>query len=158
MPFLALMTRFSTLGSGLFRRFWYPVSSEEDSIIFSVKSCGDVRVALSEVPYNLYTNAYEVVIGRLLDMFSTIKDKINGREMEVKYTPGILNCTEIRTFWVSWQNGTISFGQGSYVGLQHILSWSPPQPHSINAVALTTNAGRQANFEVVHIGGKYSTN
>lgn len=36
--------------------------------------------------------------------------------------PGVLNCYEYRTFWVSWEDNVIKVGRGAPYGLQYVFT------------------------------------
>ena len=85
--------------------------------------------------------AYEVIIGGWVNTVSAIKNatltvKDNRYTQYLKHsTPKILHCNQFRRFWVSWDNNTVRAGKGQPFE-DVFMSWTVPDPHDINAVAL----------------------
>lgn len=53
-------------------------------------------------------------------------------------TPNILDCDEIRQFWVWWDGGTIRVGDGFEVGYSPFMSFVDENPYEVNYVTLST--------------------
>lgn len=51
-------------------------------------------------------------------------------------TPGILNCTQSRSFWISWLNGAVSVGQGCVINQNVIINYTDPNPIQIGYMGL----------------------
>ena len=55
-------------------------------------------------------------------------------------TPGILNCTEMRPFWVRWKDGRVMFGTGSSPGENVVVDCEDAFPHPVNAITISTKS------------------
>ena len=50
-------------------------------------------------------------------------------------TEGILNCTEYKSFWITWKEGKIHVGSGGVVGQKAFMSYVDPNPYDVIAIA-----------------------
>ena len=66
-------------------------------------------------------------------------------------TPGILNCSEMRSFWISWSLGHIKLGHGSQVDDRLITQWRDPQPLSVGMIAISTGSSSQGTWHFSNI-------
>ena len=53
-------------------------------------------------------------------------------------TPGILNCNELKEFWVSWLNGRLSTGYGGIPLIREIIAFEDTTPTAVNYMAIST--------------------
>ena len=81
------------------------------------------------------------MIGGWENTRSAIKsDTIAGSQKEIEVdTPGILACLQYRPFWISWEEGTIAFGEGLGPGSYTVASWTDPHFYVVNSVGLSTS-------------------
>ena len=68
-------------------------------------------------------------------------------------TPSIVDCDEVRQFWVRWDNGAITMGDGFEVGYSAVMSWEDPDPHEVNYVTLSTGWGAVGEWRIVEDEG-----
>ena len=66
---------------------------------------------------------------------------------------GVLSETEMRPFWVSWSNRTISVGEGTTVGEREFLSWSNSTLYPITFVAISTGWEATGLWQFSHLEG-----
>ncbi|CAC5426635.1 unnamed protein product [Mytilus coruscus] len=118
------------------------LSSEQTSLIFSVKTCNHARIILT----NNYTlrPAYIAVIGKqftnskirkCIDIDTACKD-LMGRFKD----NDTLSCEEFRSFWISW-NETIRIGKGDVVGLFPMVISKKSPFFDIQFIGLLTASG-----------------
>ena len=75
-------------------------------------------------------------------------------------TPGILSCTEFRTFWAAWNKGHIQLGIGATVDKEApVLEWQDPSetPKQIQQLYLETGDDAEGRFQVLNQDGQYCT-
>ena len=88
-----------------------------------------------------YAHAFKITIGGEKNSKTTItKLDVNGKEgdpLVEASTPDILNENEMRTFWVSWDQGHIQLGHGARIGRDRILHWVEVNPTGISGLSLT---------------------
>lgn len=117
---------------------------------FKVKAQSDAMISLLRVPRNIFATSYEIVIGTQSNGHTVTilrgKSPLGANEFEIEIdTVDILSSTDLRSFWVSWQDGAIQFGTGNVFGQGRLINYKDPQPsyrkyvHSL-AVASGTNA------------------
>ena len=53
-------------------------------------------------------------------------------------TPDILNCTETRAFWVSWDAGMIRVGSGGIPDAEIVVEWQDPEPQAVVMAGFST--------------------
>ena len=105
------------------------------SIQFRVKACDSVYLALSELTGHTESLTYEIALGVGND--SEIRDAVNGKAKAKVFHP-VLDCSEMKPFWITWLKGVIQVGRGATVGQNKLLIWQPRNPHQINAVSMAT--------------------
>ena len=49
----------------------------------------------------------------------------------------IINCDEMRPFWVSWDGGIIKVGHGDLIDRNTFLEWPDPEPRDVTYVDTT---------------------
>ena len=118
-----------------FNKGWVELKGRR-GVVFKVKGCSDAFINLQGIPGVSKSDSYEVLLGSAGNRKSAIRPvDIGSKPKVVADTPGILNCTAFRTFWIRWDGGKIQVGRGSIYGINRFLSWSEPSPMSINAVS-----------------------
>ena len=86
-----------------FKYMW--MVPERPFFIFSVSVCSDASVALSNRPGEAKYDAYVVTLGTQANSKSEIMK--GGKVVREVPTPNILQCAEMRRFWISWKNSNI---------------------------------------------------
>ena len=112
------------------------------SNIFSLKACHDGHVGLAEVVGLSSLTMYEIVIGGWQNSKSVIRRARQGTIEVEASTPNILDCNSARNFWLSWEDGVIQFGTGGIVGQTRILSYTDPNPYTVNSLTVATAEGQ----------------
>jgi len=72
-------------------------------------------------------------------------------------SPNILSNSELRSFWLTWMNGTIEFGIGDAVGTSPMLMYTDPDPayrRFVHSLAVASLADELAEWE---FGGSFET-
>ena len=110
---------------------------------FRVKASSDARIALSNIHGNIQPLAYEVHIGAASNSKTLLLWKVNGQELAVHETSGILDNSQLKAFWISWQDGVIEVGEGSEPQPDTLLSWTDPKPVQIQSIAVATGLESQ---------------
>ena len=63
-------------------------------------------------------------------------------------TPSLLDCDEMRQFWVQWGDGVITMGDGFQVGFSPLMSWEDENPHDVNYVTLSTGWSASGEWRI----------
>ena len=125
--------------------------------VFKVKAASDAHISLLSVPSNFKAPSYEVIIGALSNSKTVLFCKSSAGDIEFEIdTPNILSSSELRSFWLSWINGTIQFGTGDVVGQSRLLNFKDPQPtyrKYVHAVAVATGLGVNGEWEIGELFG-----
>ena len=79
-----------------------------------------------------------------------IRSEIQGDVEHVMDTPNILDCNELRSFWISWNSGFVQVGQGMVVGRGVLLGWQDEEdiPRPINWISVSTGFGSTGEWEL----------
>ena len=77
-----------------------------------------------------------------------LRNSTNGATLKMVETPNILQCNEMRSFWVSWENDVIDMGVGDIPGKSIILTYNEPNMHRVSAAKLCTFSNYAGRFEV----------
>ena len=129
----------------------------KSSMVFQVKACSDVHLALARIPGEAQVQAYEVVIGGWENSKSVIRSFPQQMPpASEKDTPGILKCGEFVWFWVSWLDGKIRLGTGQEVGEAEVMSWTHDtgEVRSVHSVGLSTGTGHLGRFRIQYFDGQ----
>lgn len=101
--------------------------------------------------------AYEIIIGSAGNTKSTVLRYdglgITYETVAEEDTPGVLDCIEVRYFWVSWHNGLLELAIGSSNG-RRLVDWKDDNPHSVNALTLVSGANHASSWRYSHAQGK----
>ncbi len=81
-----------------------------------------VYLLLAENGGGYKDGAYEIIIGNKGNTETTIR-RYNSEQSITLDTPGILSCSKLGDFWVSWKDGHVQFGFGYYVGDYKIIDF-----------------------------------
>ncbi|XP_062588860.1 uncharacterized protein LOC134250513 [Saccostrea cucullata] len=109
---------------------------KEKHIKFEVMGCNDAHLILSK-NRNDTVDSYEIVLGGWGDTQSAIRTRKQGNTMaNAFHSP--LSCNTSRSFWVSWDNGTIMAGEGQVVGNGTFMKWTDPNPHGVNFIGISS--------------------
>ncbi|ELU12991.1 hypothetical protein CAPTEDRAFT_114616, partial [Capitella teleta] len=131
---------------------YYEVTPSKGHFLFSASACNDIHLALAEEPGVYSANAYEIVIGgwentQSVDLVSD--DHLpQTPDQATLETPSILDCAEVRQFWVQWDDGLITVGDGFDVGFSPLLSWQDDDAHDVNYVTLSTGWGAEGEWRI----------
>ncbi|XP_052763980.1 uncharacterized protein LOC128205947 isoform X3 [Mya arenaria] len=80
----------------------------------------DAHILLQNEPEVYSRNVYEVVLGSDLNRMSVLRSSCHGPCIDDLETPGILNETEYRSFWITW-NTSLAIGQGTKIDISNII-------------------------------------
>lgn len=105
--------------------------------------------------YQLDTNILDHLIifivhinyGTLSILCLCVPRKSGGNDVTSAYTPGILSCTDFRTFWVSWDSNTIRVGHGDETGNDIIVQFVELQSVNVHFVGFSTGKSANGFFE-----------
>ncbi|XP_071084712.1 uncharacterized protein [Haliotis cracherodii] len=116
------------------------------SFKFKVRASNDAHLALLRDDGVTDQNIYEVVIGGWGNTQSVIRTGMqHTNRVTVRHTP--LSATQFRDFWISWENGVISVGAGTEVGVGRFMSWRDPSPHAVRFIAVSTGWGSTGQWQ-----------
>jgi hypothetical protein len=119
--------------------------------VFKVRSASDAKVALLSVPGSFKAPSYEITIGAEQNTLTVLRCRsFSGDVVFDVDTAGILSVEELRPFWISWVNGTVSFGVGEVVGYGRRLRFQDPDPtyrKYVHSLAVASGPGTSAEWE-----------
>ncbi|XP_067655796.1 uncharacterized protein 5-like [Haliotis asinina] len=116
-----------------------------DFFTFKVKACGDAHVALQTNYQNSNLQMYEIVLGGWSNTRSVIR-RCAQCTILTSYQGTMVSCSQYKQFWTSFVDGTIKAGRGGTVGQDEILSYTDPDPHTINYFAAATGFGSSGEW------------
>ena len=122
-------------------------------MVFKVKACNDAHIALSSQLGITYIHTYEIVLGAYRNMESLIRNATQGNPWVIHSTPGIVNCTELRTFWVGWDSGLIRVGRGGEIGMDQFMHWQDPNPYTVHGLGICSGFEAVATWQFSYITG-----
>jgi hypothetical protein len=125
---------------------WFIV--HQPFIAFQVLACREARILLTEDPFDLSVYTREVLLGGWGNTKSAIYTKNNQTGVE-KDTTGILDCEDFRQFWIRWESGVLSVGQGQLNG-EELMSYEETESRSIVAVSISTGDGSTGEWQFNH--------
>lgn len=149
----ATTIRYKSSSNGI--SHWLGFKSSQKSLKFETRACEDARIILSSGVTGLA--AYEVIIGSANNTRSTIVrydyEGVLYDTVAEEDTPGVLDCSETRYFWMSWNNGLLELATGSSNG-RRLVDWKDDSPRSVSAVALRGGASFGAVWQYSYQAGK----
>ncbi|XP_052763985.1 uncharacterized protein LOC128205950 isoform X2 [Mya arenaria] len=89
-------------------------------ILFKTKGKHNAHILLQKEPEDFLTNVYEVVLGADRNTISYLRLHQHGQRLDALKTSGILNETEYRSFWITW-NSILAIGQGTRIDINSII-------------------------------------
>ncbi|KAF2904887.1 hypothetical protein ILUMI_01289, partial [Ignelater luminosus] len=116
---------------------------------FKVRASNDAHVALTTCAAES-DPMYEIFIGGWGNEKSVIRKNRTKPDVAEVPTPGILNGGEFRTFWVRWDNNTISAGCEN--NPQAFISWTDSEYLPISYVGVCTGWGATGSW-IISQGG-----
>lgn len=120
---------------------------------FKVRAANDAHIALTTCAAEC-DPMYEIFIGGWGNTKSVIrKNRTKPDKVEVP-TPNILNPGEFRTFWIRWDNNTISAGCEN--NPQPFMSWTDPDHVPILYVGVCTGWGATGSWIITQGGAPLS--
>ncbi|CAC5376566.1 unnamed protein product [Mytilus coruscus] len=124
----------------------YPAN--EQYMKFTVKACSNAFIILyNDISLFPFYN-YRIIIGAGNNSIINIRQNydLTISSFDIS-TPGILNCTEHRSFELNWTvSGRITLTSGSKM----LMNWTDPLPISIKDVGITTGLGSVGLWIVEH--------
>ena len=124
-------------------------------LVFEIKACKDAHVGLGAILGNSESRMYELVIGQSSNTKTSIRRQPQQATAAIADTPDILNCDELRAFWVRWYSNHLEIGKGSHVGLKRIIDWQDTEDaHGISAVSFTAYVDSTADWRLSYLDGK----
>jgi Farnesoic acid 0-methyl transferase len=131
---------------------------DETSIVLRVQACQDGSIGLSELFNNVQTRTYEVIIGGYGNQQSFIRDFESSTEVQKVPTPGIMDCNNYRTFWISWANHNIKAGRGAVVGEAAFLDWTDPEQRVFRGLTISTWTNNPGWWDFSFLEGRSALN
>ena len=68
-------------------------------------------------------------------------------------TPDVVDCREMRPFWISWEAGLIRAGTGNLRDENILLEWRDPEPIGVGLVAISTGFGNTGEWQFTNVLG-----
>ncbi|RZF48823.1 hypothetical protein LSTR_LSTR003203, partial [Laodelphax striatellus] len=119
------------------------------NIVFEIRAGGSVHIALSDIQ-GVSEVSYVIVIGGSDNRLSWVTRGKHGygRRLQSWSTPEILSEEESRTFWLSWESGTLKMGRGHIPYFNVFLQFKYAPKMRINFLGFATEWGRKADFRI----------
>ncbi|XP_039290851.1 LOW QUALITY PROTEIN: C3 and PZP-like alpha-2-macroglobulin domain-containing protein 8 [Nilaparvata lugens] len=119
------------------------------NIVFEIRAGGSVHIALSDIQ-GVSDVSYVIVIGGSDNRLSWVTRGKHGygRRLQSWSTPEILSEEESRTFWLSWESGTLKMGRGHIPYFNVFLQFKYAPKMRINFLGFATEWGRKADFRI----------
>ena len=77
----------------------------------------------------------------------TVIHNSKGSNDHSSETPAILDCSALKSFWISWKHGYIEVGQSHLVGVNRIAHWRDDTPRSVHEVTVATSVYAEGHWE-----------
>ena len=122
---------------------------KQDYLVFTIKTCSDASIALSQLAGISEVSAYEIEIQltpttvyyRIYDEGESVK---NGSTLNFK------DCKKTeQEYWICWRNGTIEIGKGTLLGQTKQLDYYDPDPHDVNFLGFASKKDTRWYFHDV---------
>ena len=127
----------------------FSLTTDRQHLLFSLETCREAYLVLTNQPGVTEDNAYHVVIGAQDNSVTEIRKQSPQTETKSFSTPDILSCTEMRQFWLKWEAGTIELGTGEVVGSSSLFSWRDLSPYDVNAISPASKyEDKNAHWEI----------
>lgn len=130
----------------------YGIEAESiTSLTLEVIACSDTSVYLYDSKEGQdMTGIYNFFIGASSNTWTAIyKFTVgNSNSMKAFTYQNILECPNYASFWFDWKNGVLSYGRGTTVNKDVILSWFDVEPLDIQGVGLTTAFGQTGQWRI----------
>ncbi|XP_052763982.1 uncharacterized protein 5-like [Mya arenaria] len=91
-----------------------------NKIYFETKGKHDAHILLQNEPGEYKSKTYEAVLGGNGNTVSELRSNSYGPKIGTLETPGILNETEYRSFWITWDT-TLAIGHGTKIDISSII-------------------------------------
>ena len=118
-----------------------------------MQACHEASISLMERAED--EAYYEVVVGTAEDSHTEIRDNRQRKTMARVHTPEILNCTMMRSFWISWADGYIELGTGDHYGVDRVIHWQDMHPLQVNMAAISTSASATGHWMLTTYESNY---
>ena len=136
-----------------YKTYWMTVF-DTHYLIFTVRACSNAHIILANRPGIADFDSFEIIIGYNDNKETVIRRGPSAAILKNVSTPGILNCTELRDMWMSWEDNLISVGRGISAGINRILEYRDESKMKINAASFAT-AGTRGIWEFNEVKGEY---
>ncbi|CAH1790914.1 unnamed protein product, partial [Owenia fusiformis] len=129
--FILILTAVFSIGNAGLKENWIEIITEHPvtdpvwwtignltSVNFQVRTCGSVSIQLEAKGKNKSSTIYKIGIGhmrfgRKIRKGIEIYKPLEGKNPWAKtYGDDFLNCSEFRSFWISWTDGNVKVGTG----------------------------------------------
>ena len=122
-----------------YKHGWIEVG-DRTTILFQVRACNDVQIALTAFPGDTSKKTYEVVLGFNNNTKSAIRDVARGKNLLEKTTKNVLHCTKARVFWINWRDGLLQVGRKGEIGKRMFMQIAMADIHTARAVAFSAKS------------------
>ena len=139
-----------SIGRHEYKNYWLSVHGESFALL-SVRGCGHALVAMAETAGHISSTTYELEL--VATGLSVLRDGVGGKIMAYSTHANLLDCSRSKTFWLAWNGGRISVGEGAVVGELMFLQWTPINYHGVNGIALASSDDMAAEWEVLPLRG-----
>lgn len=118
-----------------------PVTS--GGLTFKVRAANDAHIALTAAPSDSEP-IVELFIGGWGNAKTVIRKNKQKPEKAEADTPGILNDSEFRGFWLRWSGGHIALGKEGEAA--PFIQWEDPEPFGIHNYGICTGWGASGTW------------
>ena len=130
---------------------WISVKGK-NGISFTLSSCGEGLLVISDTAYEPNINAYEIEIGRNNNE-TVIRSGVLGEIKAQLATPGILPCNKTKSFWISWAEGLVKVGTGWDMLQAPLISWQDKNAFKVSSVGIATEGQETGSWEFPKLTG-----
>lgn len=118
--------------------------SDQDPVVFVLRACSAISVALSEIPGITQSATYEIRIGSE-EHNDDVQIWSDGEKKKETRVSDAMPCDSHRYFWVSWTEGLIKVGRERNIGQITMLAWQDNEPHEVHGLSVASN-GKTASW------------
>ncbi|CAC5357190.1 unnamed protein product [Mytilus coruscus] len=115
------------------------------SFRFQVKSCRAAVVLLSTASDLMSPDFYEIFYGGGGNSKTYLSRNYGSNEAAFN-TPDLLDCDNMVSLWLSWENGKLQSGTGSILGQNRMMNWNDPSPLDIKGIGIMSAYGYNAEW------------
>ena len=96
------------------------------------------NVMFLSVDFRLFQSINQSINHVILIICSVFRKTHLSDNVQSTIVSGLVSASELRWFWISWQNGIISYGKGSQPDTSSIGFYKDPQPAAVHFMMISS--------------------